>query len=87
MISMWLAPPVFVLLQGSLSGKWVVWDLEMGSVLKHLKMMLDVEHATPGMVKLRMWLLISSGMVIFGSKNMVGDTCHETVHRLGCLHW
>ena len=49
---MWPVPLVFVPLQNSLLGKRAVWGLEVGSVLKHVKLMLDAERATPGIVKI-----------------------------------
>jgi hypothetical protein len=45
-------PPVFVPLQGNLLREQAVWDLEVGSVLKHVKSMLDAECAALGIVKI-----------------------------------
>ena len=49
---MWPASFVFVPLWDSLLGERVVRGLEVGSVLKHVKSMLDAERATPGIIKI-----------------------------------
>ena len=49
---MWPAPFVFMPLWDSLLGEQVVRGLEVGSVLKHVKSMLDAERATPGIIKI-----------------------------------
>ena len=49
---MWPVPLVFVPLRDSLLGERAVRGLEVGSVPKHVKSMLDAERATPGIVKI-----------------------------------
>lgn len=42
---MWCAPFAFVL-------PWETWGLEVGSVHRRVKLILDAEHVAPGIVKI-----------------------------------
>lgn len=46
-------PPVSVPLQANLLGEQAVQGLEVGSVLKHVKLMLDTDCAASGVIKFK----------------------------------